>query len=351
MRIFRYIGIALLTAILMFVFFLVYSTLTWYDPPQKVVLAESSFPDTIRCDSILSILSWNIGYAGLGDNMDFFYDGGQRVRDTKERTLINLDSIAQFLKRKSASQFIFVQEIDICSKRSYCINEVDTVLAKSTCNAAFAPNYVVGFVPVPPTSPMGKVNSGIMSLSKYVPKSSVRHGYPGMFGWPNRLFNLRRCMLVNRYPASNGKQFILINSHLSAFDNGSLKSQEMQYLKDFILAEYAKGNFVVVGGDWNQSPPNFPLTKFGENYKSDAFILNNVGAEFLPAGWKWAFDGNTPSNRYVIAPYIPGKTFTCLLDFFLVSPNVEVVQNKTYNLNFRNSDHNPTTMRFRLSDR
>ena len=29
-----------------------------------------------------SIMSWNIGYAGLGSKEDFFYDGGQMVRPT-----------------------------------------------------------------------------------------------------------------------------------------------------------------------------------------------------------------------------------------------------------------------------
>ena len=155
-------------------------------------------------------------------------------------------------------------------------------------------------------------------------------------------------MLVSRYPTSNGKEFLLINLHLSAFDDGSLKKQEMQYLKDFVLAEYAKGNYVVVGGDWNQSPPNLSLTKFGEDYKSESFILSNIGADFMPDRWKWAFDSKVPSNRYLIDKYIPGKTFRCMIDFFLVSPNIEVMQNKTYDLHFRNSDHNPTSMDFRL---
>jgi endonuclease/exonuclease/phosphatase family metal-dependent hydrolase len=346
----RFLGLILLALILCFVLFLVYSTLTYYNPPQKVNLAENSFPDSIRCDSTLSILTWNIGYAGLGENMDFFYDGGKKVRDTKERTQINLDSINHFLKRNSSRSFILVQELDLRSTRSYYINEMDALLAQSAFNAAFASNYVVRFVPVPPTSPMGQVNSGILNLSKYTPKSSTRYGYPGKFGWPTRLFNLRRCMLVNRYLTSNGKEFLLINSHMSAFDDGSLKKQEMQYLKDFVLAEYAKGNYVVVGGDWNQSPPNFPLTKFGENYQSEAFKLSNIEADFMPISWKWAFDSEAPSNRYLIDHYLPGKTFRCVLDFFLISPNVEVLQNKTYDLHFRNSDHNPTSMSFRLSN-
>jgi len=348
MKTLKYIGFILATGILLFGVFIGYSMFTFYDPPQELILAQNTKPDTVNCDSTHQVLSWNIGYAGLGDNMDFFYDGGEKVRDSYERVVINLDSILTFLKRNSSRDFVLLQEVDQKSKRSYQICEVDSISQKGY-NIAFAPNYKVKFVPIPPGSPMGQVHSGIMNLSKYLPEKSTRYGYPGMFGWPTRLFNLRRCMLVNRYPTNNQKEFILINTHMSAFDDGSLKKQEMQYLKDFVLAEYAKGNYVIVGGDWNQTPSEFPLTQFGENYQSDSFILSNIASDFMPPGWKWAYDPKLPTNRYLNETYIQGKTFRCLIDHFLVSPNIEVLQNQTFNLNFRNSDHNPIEMSFRLT--
>jgi hypothetical protein len=68
----------------------------------------------------------------------------------------------------------------------------------------------------------------------------------------------------------------------------------------------------------------------------------------MPAGWKWAYEAESPTNRYLNEVYHPEKTFKCLIDFFLVSPNVEVIQNKTFDLNFRNADHNPVWMQFKL---
>lgn len=344
---FKLLGFITVAAILIFAGFILYSQLTWYDPPQQLTLAESAKPDTIRCDSSYQVLSWNIGYAGLGENMDFFYDGGKKVRDTHQHVLINLDSILAFLKRNSVKDFILLQEVDQKSKRSYSIDEIDSI-SQLGFHSAFALNYKVQFVPVPPRSPMGQVKSGILSLSKYLPEKSTRYGYPGMFGWPSRLYNLRRCMLVNRYPTDTGKEFILINTHMSAFDDGSLKKQEMQFLKEFILTEFAKGNYVIVGGDWNQTPPEFPLTRFGENYQSDSFILSNIASDFMPSGWKWAYDPTAPTNRYLNESYIPGQSFCCLIDHFLVSPNVEVLYNQTIHLNFLNSDHNPIVMEFLL---
>lgn len=348
MKVVKVIASVVLIGVLAFAGFILYSQLTWYNPPQSLSLYENEKPDTIRCSTVLQVLSWNLGYAGLGDDMDFFYDGGKEVRGTYERTLQNLDSIRSFIRSRKSDTFILTQEVDLNSKRSYHLNELDTLTFRSQYHAALAPNYVVGFVPIPPASPMGKVNSGIMTLSRYLPESSTRYGYPGMFDWPVRLFNLRRCMLVDRFPTSNGKDFLLINTHMSAFDDGSLKKQEMQYLKEFVLAEYAKGNYVIVGGDWNQSPPGFPLTKFGENYQSESFLLNNIADDFVPRDWKWAFDSFSPTNRYLNEAYMPGRTFRCLIDFFLVSPNIEVMENTTFDLNFRNSDHNPIEMKFKL---
>ncbi|RPH32947.1 MAG: endonuclease/exonuclease/phosphatase family protein [Bacteroidales bacterium] len=348
MKYIKIIGIALLTALLFLGIFIAYSTISYYNPPQELLICQTSNPDTIPCNTEMSIESWNIGYAGLGDNMDFFYDSGKKVRDTYERTLINLDSITRFIKNGTASAFYLIQEIDIDSKRSYNINEMDIILALKRYNSAFAPNYLVKFVPIPPSSPLGKVSSGVMNLSRYKPISSTRYGYPGQFGWPNRLFNLRRCMLANRYPTKNGKEFIIINTHMSAFDDGSLKKQEMQYLKDFILIEYIKGNYVVVGGDWNQAPPHYRLNTFGEGYKVEFFKLTNISPDFMPTEWKWVFDPNYPTNRYLNEPYTVGKTFSSIIDFFLVSPNIEVLDSRTINLNFRYSDHNPISMKFNL---
>jgi endonuclease/exonuclease/phosphatase family metal-dependent hydrolase len=280
--------------------------------------------------------------------MDFFYDQGKKVRDTRERTLLNLDSITHFLKGNLNSEFLLLQEVDFDSKRTYGINEVSFLADAIKYPNAFGINYKVNFVPIPPREPMGKVFSGVLSFSKFNPIDSKRYAYPGHFSWPNRLFNLRRCMLVSRYPVDNGKELIIVNSHMSAFDDGSLKKQEMALLKDFVTSEYAKGNYVVAGGDWNQSPPGFLLNTFGEGHKVDFFILSNVDSTFLPSDWRFVYDPKSPTNRYLHEPYTPGKTFRSILDFFLVSPNIEVLSFQTKDLNFRWADHNPVMMSYKL---
>lgn len=347
-KLFRYTAIVAAFLLLLFGLFLVHASLTYYDPEPKQSVWFSDIPDTITAGDTLTAITWNIGYAGLGNNMDFFYDGGRRVRDTKPRTLQNLDSITSILYPHKHRDFFLLQEVDFGSRRTYCINQTELISRALNCQNSVGYNYDVHFVPIPLSNPMGRVLSGVVTYSQPIPRSSIRYQYPGQFAWPLRLFNLRRCMLVNRYPTSNGRELILVNTHNSAFDDGSLKQQEMECLKAFVTEEYGKGNYVVVGGDWNQSPPNFYLSTFGDNYVVPFFTLTNISESFMPNGWTWAHDPAEPTNRYLNEPYTPTKNYTGILDFFLLSPNVSVVNCQTQNLNFTYSDHNPVLVSFVL---
>ena len=79
-----------------------------------------------------------------------------------------------------------------------------------------------------------------MTLSKYDAASSVRFSFPGNFSWPLGLFFLDRCFLVNRYTLKNEKELLVINTHNSAYDDGSLRDEQLKFLKDFIQAEYKR---------------------------------------------------------------------------------------------------------------
>lgn len=351
MRALRKIATILVAAILFIAIFIAYSTLTEFNPEPTKTEYSSNSPDTINLSSKITLTTWNIGYGGLGANMDFFYDNGKKTRDTKENTIANLDSIKGWLTKRNSTNFFLLQEVDFGSQRSYNIEQLGYIAESlTTHNKVIAFNYLVGFVPVPISSPMGHVSSGLALLSNPNPKSAVRVSYPGSYAWPKKLFMLRRCMLVNRYPTSNGKELVVINTHKSAFDDGSLKQQEMDKMKQLIENEYNLGNYVIVGGDWNQAPPSFSLTTFGSNYQVEFFKLMNITTNFMPQDWQWVYDEKKPTNRYLNEPYQKGKTYETILDFFLVSPNIEVISCSTTNLNFKYSDHNPVSISVRLKE-
>jgi endonuclease/exonuclease/phosphatase family metal-dependent hydrolase len=325
---------------------IIIAILTDYKPKEEEIVFTGEKPTVLKDTMALSLLSWNIGYCGLDKDMDFFYEGGEKVFTPLTKCANNLLAVTNFLKQNDSVDFIFIQEIDKGSKRSYNLNEYDSLRAGLKNHSSFfARNYDVLYVPIPLSSPMGRVLSGVAIFSKYQPVSSVRFSFPGKYAFPKQLFMLDRCFLVNRYLLSHGKELVVINTHNEAFDNGQIRKTQMEYLKSFLLKEYEKGNFIIAGGDWNQTPPDFKPDFTANKVNSMQMIINS---NYLPHEWKWVYDNTIPSNRSVIAAYDPLSTTTTVIDHFLLSPNVADISIKCINLGFENSDHNPVLTKVKL---
>lgn len=347
MKYFRKFLVIVLILALAFGIFLFYATITDYQPAKAELIYKNDHPDLLEDSLTLDIMTWNIGYAGLSKEMDFFYDGGKQVRPPRKKVEENLNAILDELRNSDSMQFILLQEVDIRSKRTYRINEVDSLISPMKKFQLFlARNYDVSFVPVPVKSPMGHVESGIVSLSRFIPESVTRYAFPVNFSWPTLLFMLDRCFMVARFNMKSGKQLLIINTHNSAFDNGVLSTEELKYLSGFIQQEYEAGNYIITGGDWNQSPPAFQPQFLHNRFDSAGLI--RIDRKLLPDGWQWVYDPTTPSNRRVDFPYDEATTRTTVIDQFLISPNVELVKVRTLDRGFENSDHQPVTARFRL---
>lgn len=331
---------------------IIYGTVTEYKPEpgtsEKVDIKGKAQASTTM-DSVINLMIWNIGYGGLGKEMDFFYDGGKTVRAPREIWDKDFKGIQSLMESNDSVDFFLIQEIDRNARRSYEVDmyrEVNHIL--KGYSSSFGLNYDVNFVPVPYTHPMGKVYGGVATYGKYKPTESVRYQYPGKFPWPTRIFFLDRCFLAQRYPLANGKELVLINTHNSAYDEtGEIKDGEMQFLKKFVDAEYAKGNYVIAGGDWNQCPPNFQNDKFKPKNGYDGFMPPSMSFDYASEGWLWPYDPDVPTNRHLETP-LDENTFRTVIDFYLISPNVELLKIKTINTNFEYSDHQPVLMQVRV---
>ncbi|TFG43281.1 MAG: endonuclease/exonuclease/phosphatase family protein [Bacteroidia bacterium] len=345
-KIFRLILVLIFLLALGFVGIIVYAIISDYKPEEKITLFNSDSPDRLPDTAGISLITWNIGYCGLDKEMDFFYDGGTKVITPEAKYIENLDAVEKFLSQNDTVDFILIQEIDKNSKRSYKIDQFEKFgKLLNEFHPFFATNYEVFFVPVPPASPMGKVLSGVATFSRYQPSSSTRYQFPGKYGFPKQLFMLDRCFLLTRYPLEDGKELLVINTHNEAFDPGQIRKAQMAYLKQLLLSEYEKGNYVITGGDWNMSPPGF-VPEFSINkVNTDQMAMDS---DFLPPEWKWVYDSKVPSNRSVIAGYDPSTTTTTVIDVFLLSPNIKNVSVECINLDFENSDHNPVRIKVEL---
>ena len=346
--IFRCLGIALGVIVLCAAALILWLTVCEYRPDAVETLPVSGdASDMLTPGKPVSILTFNTGYSGLGRGEDFFMDGGSMTRPAQKET------VSAYLNGIAASigdivpDICLLQETDRRSTRSYGIDEAELLHSGFGGCAAFAYNYNCPFVPYP-LPPIGRVESGLLTLSRYQVDEAQRVALPVPFRWPVSTANLKRCLLVERLPLSDGSELVLINLHLEAYDDGSGKEAQARMLIDILTSEYEKGSYVVAGGDFNQTfasaGADYPI--LDEGY----WMPGEFPEELLPEGWQVAFDASAPSCRLLNKPYSGNRSDTqlYLIDGFILSPNVTLEQVKTIDLDFESSDHNPVLLEITL---
>ncbi|MCL2719485.1 MAG: endonuclease [Lachnospiraceae bacterium] len=344
-KILKFFGITLLIFVAFLAVFLLVSTVLEYRPADVYVLdVTGSAGRSLESGDSLTILAYNIGYAALSADQDFFMDGGSMVRPA-EKAIVerNMAGILKFIAATPADIYL-LQEVDINSKRSYRINQVEQFINKTGMNAAFAYNFNSIYTPFP--IPMiGKVESGLLTLTNLEVKEATRVSLPVPFKWPIRLFNLKRCLLVERVPAGE-KELVLVNFHLEAYDDGEGKREQLNKLMALLIQEYQKGNYVIAGGDFNHI---FPGAAYPDVYP-ELWVPGELDESMLPEGWQFAFDASVPTCRLLNKPFSGNYEDTQLyvIDGYILSPNVRLDFVQTIDTSFDFSDHHPVLLKVTL---
>jgi len=294
----------------------------------------------------LSVITWNIGYAGLGSASDFFYDGGKMARPRKGDFMLYQEYILKQIRAFDTVNLILLQEVDINSKRSFKSNQYRLIgNALSSHAGYFVKNYDVAYVPLPVFSPMGMVESGISFFGNRKVVESSWKVYEGNQSWPLGLFMPDRCYTVSVSDILPSGKLYVFNTHNSAFDDGSLRSRQLEQLYSEMNRVYEAGYYVIAGGDWNLNPSGYENSTFLSGDIS--FSITNIREVDGPGrSWKVIYDPAYPTNRDVSSPYKPGMTPTSIIDFFVCSPNINVLEVKTLYDGFASSDHHPVYMKF-----
>jgi len=332
--------------------FFAWLTITEYNPADHEDVAVVKGEEPVALTNQVSVLTWNIGYSGLGKYEDFVMDGGKTdgSPDTEETFKYYLEGIIRTL-RENESDIYIMQEVDSNSKRSYHYDEASSLaVALSAASKAFAINYKCNFVPFP-WPPIGQVEGGLLTLSKasVIGDTAERIALSNNFTWPMRIGYLKRCLLVTRYAVPDSdKELVVINFHLEAYDDGSGSSEQMQELWKVMKEEYDKGNYVIAGGDCNQAFPG-TLEKFpilSEKYWKPGVFDSSVFDE----GWRLAFDDAVPTCRSLDRPYDVNDTTSqhYVIDGFILSPNIELVSINNIDTAFEYADHNPVRLQVNL---
>lgn len=325
-------------------------TLTAYDPEAKES-AEASLQSArlLSVSDSIRILSWNTGYGGLDKSVDFFMDGGTMTFPASQSVVEqNVSAISSFLTSRQ-SDICLLQEVDLDSSRTKHLDELQLYAQETGLDYSYAPNYRCLFVPFP-LPPLGRMESGIVTLSSCRRMDvSTRVSLPSPFTWPVSTANLKRCLLVDRFPLEGtDKELVVINLHLDAYESGEGRIAQTKAMLSLMKEEYEKGNYCVAGGDFNQLFPD--TQKLYPIKDPELWVPGDLKDILLEDGWQYVFDASVPSCRLLNQPYDPADEGTqyYVIDGFVVSPNVTVDSVETVDLEFANSDHNPVEIVVRL---
>ena len=321
-----------------------------YCPKERETVKISNNPDQkISENQEISVLTWNTGYGALSETEDFFMDGGKKVRpDHKELVTDNIEAMKKVIK-KSGAQVVFLQEVDRNSKRSYYINETEAFSDGWNGSTGYARNFLCDYIPYPlPT--IGKADAGLLTLNQFQSDQAERISLPTPFSWPVRICQLKRCLFLERVPIEgSSRQVVFVNLHLEAYDDGSGKEAQTKLLAQILEKEYEAGNYVIAGGDFNQTFEQVDADKYPV-WDDDNFQAGKVEEDLFEEGWQFAADDSLPTCRLLNRPYDRSdkKTQFYVIDGFILSPNVKLEQVKTLNEDFKNSDHNPVQIKIKL---
>ena len=288
------------------------------------------------------ILSWNIGSGIKGNMHDNYRDGGEMSRPEKEEFQKNLQGIISTLSMFEYVDFLLLQNIDTASFRSYYVNQYQMIASVLPEHGhGFSLNYVSPFVAWPPFKPEGKLNSGMATYSKIAFEELSRYAFPGVLRAVADPLSEAGCFQLSRFNLKNGTQLVILNIQNVFFRmSPQHRLPRLLMIKSQMLHEYAKGNFVVAAGSWAVNPPGFDLCAFTTKDAAYAFSVPMENT-FFPNGWQYAYDKEKPSYRMTNQPYTKETTPCTIIDFFIVSPNIEINSCKTIKSDFEFSNHNP----------
>ncbi|HEL2057480.1 TPA: endonuclease/exonuclease/phosphatase family protein [Streptococcus suis] len=297
--------------------------------------------DEFAVGQTYSMMTFNIGYGSYPSDYSFFMDGGDEVRARSHQAVKEALAIDKDLITSADPDIVLFQEVDLDGDRSQHVNQVAYFTQElADYSWSFAQNYDSSYLFYPVTDPIGQATSGLLTLSKIDFQEATRYQLP-IDTDINKFFDLDRAYSVNRFATNSGADLVVINVHLSAYTkNASIQKAQLEKISQTMESEYTKGNYVIVGGDFNHA--------LDDNARNDLTWMKAFPVDQLPAGFTLVAPSNAPTVRNIDQPYNPNSTLTGTIDGFILSDNIIVDTIETLSNDFASSDHHPVLMTIQL---
>ncbi len=361
-RVLVFLGSLILLLLLFVVAYVIYMQINYYRIDDNTALEISNPSDEVLQSGVsYKALTYNIGFGAYNHDFSFFMDSGTMLDGTavqgtmsraqsRDIETANTEGALEVAQSQDAD-FYLLQEVDTKSTRSYGINQRSIFeLGNPDYSDIYAVNFHSSYLLYPFNEPHGSVLSGLLTMSRYSVSEAVRKSYPVDTSFFTKFFDLDRCFTLLRLPVDNGKELVLINSHMSAYDEGgTIRAQQLKLLNDVMAEEYSKGNYVIVGGDFNHALCN-TITSFPSKQKVPEWVFPLEETDIAEGLGVVKADNlnDVPTCRSTDMPYEKGVNYSVVIDGFIVSDNVTATA-LNIDTDFYYSDHNPVLLTFTLN--
>lgn len=323
-RILRPLLSILAVLILLFTIFFVWASSPTLDEKEYSKLITNTYPSEKSNDSIYSIVTYNVGYlSGMTNN--------RAIEKPKELFDKNLEKVLSETKKNNPDIIAF-QEIDYNASRSYEVNQEDEIAKLGYNYIAKGINWDERYLPFPywpPSMHFGKMVSGQSILSKYPLKDYERIVLDRVADAPfyRDALYLERLAQVSKV-VLDGKEVVLINVHLEAFDKPT-RAKQFRFVVDKLFNKYKDEYPTILLGDFNSR------AREKDAVVQELFSMNGIGnAGFNAENPVNTFDTKDPFKR---------------IDYIFYTENtIEYIDGRVLNEFEQASDHLPVMMRFKL---
>lgn len=342
--------------------YVIYLQSNYYRIEDHAVLeVENNGENVLKTGDTYSVVTYNIGFGAYGPDYSFFMDTGEMKDGTKTSgkygKAMSLESVEAHTEGALGviedldADFYLLQEVDEDADRSYHVNQKEFIKTAMTGYASvFANNFHSAYLFYPFNDPHGAVQAGLLSFSRYQISEAERRSYPVDNSFITKFTDLDRCFAQMRLPVEGGHELVLINSHMSAYDEGgTIRAQQLELLNSVMSEEYAKGNYVIVGGDFNHAMGEAVAEGFPTEQKFPDWVAV-LTEDDLADGVRIVRAENeleVPTCRGADIIYTKGVNYTTVVDGFLVTDNVRAAA-ENVDTDFAYSDHNPVKLQFEL---
>lgn len=256
----------------------------------------------------IKILTWNLG-SGLCDDRYFkgkYHLFGNSVKNIKS----NINNQIDILKEADADIYL-LQEVSKSSIHNWFFNQFKRIKNNlNEYNSYYFNNYYI---------PLYFIN-GKMTITKNENISS-KFCIPYKSKTLNDDLKISNKNNITTRIKINKKELVIFNIHLAPYRRQKeLRIKQISYIFDKANEEYNKGNYVIIGGDWNM----------------DISKISNNGFSIAKPDLPTCRDISTPFKKDIKMNNYDG---------FIYSNNIKL---KTIGIvnNFKYSDHSPVIAEF-----